>query len=443
MSDFYIYGLQRSGTNIIYNFMINNFDINIINHDEPDRKSPRQKHFRIYDNKNIIPETDIEKQYHNDIIINSIDDLDSLLGGKNKYIVVWKNIFSWLPSIHKWAKKCNWKQNNKLSFVDDYKNYMNKWISISNERVLFLDYEDFLRFSPEFILKIELFFQKPFLKKIENIEHVGCSDVFTLSIKKYYLLHKYLDDYNQNEFKQILNIQKLGTKYGGWAIPLNNKLNHDSIYYGGGVGEDISFDLNISSSYKCNVYLIDPTKRANEHYNIMKKVFEHKILYSQIPGDIQDDYEKELSKLEPVFDKIFYEHKGLWKKQDLIKFYKPKNKKYVSHSLISSCGGKDFLEVEVFSIKDMMKKHNHQKIDILKLDIEGAEIEVLEQMITDNIYPDYLLIEFDLLIKKKDRDNKTQKLITRLKKEYVIIENDNWNISMIHKNLLLSFSSIL
>ena len=36
-----------------------------------------------------------------------------------------------------------------------------------------------------------------------------------------------------------------------------------------------------------------------------------------------------------------------------------------------------------------MNKFNHKHIDLLKLDIEGAEIKVLEQMFNDNIYPKY------------------------------------------------------
>ena len=37
-----------------------------------------------------------------------------------------------------------------------------------------------------------------------------------------------------------------------------------------------------------------------------------------------------------------------------------------------------------------MKTYNHSKIDLLKLDIEGSEIDVLNQMLDDEIYPKYL-----------------------------------------------------
>ena len=77
-----------------------------------------------------------------------------------------------------------------------------------------------------------------------------------------------------------------------------------------------------------------------------------------------------------------------------------------------------------------MNANNHNKIDLLKLDIEGSEIDVLNQMLDDQIYPTYLCIEFDLLLKKKDPNQLTQKLVKRLQEtNYKILENKNLNIT--------------
>ncbi len=56
-------------------------------------------------------------------------------------------------------------------------------------------------------------------------------------------------------------MEKLGTKYGGWYVPTDMKLNENSIIYSGGVGEDMSFDLLLLSKYNCNIFLIDPTTK--------------------------------------------------------------------------------------------------------------------------------------------------------------------------------------
>ena len=92
---YYLYGLQRSGTNVIQQFIKINFNISFMN--KEDRQSPYHKHFRIYNNKNIIPSTDKKGSYKNQYIINSLEELDKLLGDlnkTNKYIIVYKNIFS-------------------------------------------------------------------------------------------------------------------------------------------------------------------------------------------------------------------------------------------------------------------------------------------------------------------------------------------------------------
>jgi hypothetical protein len=89
---------------------------------------------------------------------------------------------------------------------------------------------------------------------------------------------------------------------------------------------------------------------------------------------------------------------------------------------------KNFDIVEVDSIKNIMKNLGHQNIDVLKLDIEGSEIVVLNQMLDDKIFPSYLCIEFDLKLKNVDYENETGTLIDRLiNSGYNMADNNNWN----------------
>jgi hypothetical protein len=93
--------------------------------------------------------------------------------------------------------------------------------------------------------------------------------------------------------------------------------------------------------------------------------------------------------------------------------------------------GNNYNIVCVDTIKNIMNDNNHSHIDFLKLDIEGAENIVIEQMLNDNIYPKYICIEFDLLLKNKDPSQTTSAIVDRLcKKEgYKILINDNLNIT--------------
>jgi FkbM family methyltransferase len=222
-------------------------------------------------------------------------------------------------------------------------------------------------------------------------------------------------------------MEKLGTNYGGWIIPKNIELSENSIIYSGGVGEDISFDLKLQDIYDCNIILIDPTNKAVKHFEEVKRYYNEN---KRFTGNIQKDYYQHIENLKPNLNKIQYLNIGLWNCKDSLKFYRHKNNEYVSQSLMSNMFGAQYDIVNVDSIKNIMQEQKHEKIDLLKLDIEGAENIVLEQMLDDKIYPRYLCIEFDLLLKRKDPQQTTQKIINRLMKEgYKILVNDNFNIT--------------
>ena len=176
----------------------------------------------------------------------------------------------------------------------------------------------------------------------------------------------------------------------------------------------MSFDLKLEDKYKCKIFLIDPTYKAIKHYEEVKEYYNTKI--NNFSGNIQPDYLYNIIDLHPDFDNYTYINKGLYKEKTTLKFYKQNNPNYVSQSLVKNMFGNEYDEVEVDTIKNIMKTYNHSKIELLKLDIEGSEIDVLNKMLDDEIYPKYLCIEFDLLLKNKDPNQLTQKLVTRLQK---------------------------
>ena len=152
-------------------------------------------------------------------------------------------------------------------------------------------------------------------------------------------------------------------------------------------------------------------------------------------GDIQKDYERNIRNLNPNFEKMKFLKVGLWERKDQLKFFKPTNQKYVSSTLVEGMFSQEYELVNVKSIKDIMEENDHPFIDLLKLDIEGAEIETVNQMLDDEIYPNYVLIEFDLKLKDMDKGNKTGRLISRLQSKYNIFKDDNMNITFVKKDI--------
>lgn len=223
-------------------------------------------------------------------------------------------------------------------------------------------------------------------------------------------------------------MEKYGTEYGGWFIPNDIRLNEESIVYSAGVGEDISFDLLLNDKYNCNIYLIDPTEKAKKHYKEVINYYKNKHPFT---GNIQKDYYEKIQNLKPNLDKLYYLDIGLWNRPDTLKFYKQYNENYVSQSLIEGMFSSNYDIVMVDTVKNIMDKYNHEYIDLLKLDIEGAEINVLEKMFNDNIFPKYLCIEFDLLLKNKDYDGLTERLIQKIINDYnyKLLTDDNLNIT--------------
>ena len=207
--NYYLYGLQRSGTNVVQTFIEKNYNISFMNGEK--RYSPSHKHFRIYDNKNLIPVTDKSKQYNNPFIINSLEDLDKLLrdlNHTNRYIIVYKDIFSWLPSIEKWAKECKWITNSKMDFIEDYLHFIKKWYSIRNDRVIFINYYDYLNLSDKdnsLLDRLSLFLNYKPQQTNSTFDRVNCSSKFTSDRKKYYLNKEYLNIYSKEEIDKIKN----------------------------------------------------------------------------------------------------------------------------------------------------------------------------------------------------------------------------------------------
>ncbi|MCM8758359.1 MAG: FkbM family methyltransferase [Candidatus Omnitrophica bacterium] len=140
-------------------------------------------------------------------------------------------------------------------------------------------------------------------------------------------------------------------------------LTSRSIVYSVGIGDDISFDLDIIEHFGATIYGFDPSPSSVawiEKYNLP---FQFKFF----PYGVSD-------------------HDGE------ILLYRSENVEDDSVSLKGST--KEAFEAPVMRLSSIMKELGHTRIDLLKLDIEGMEYSVIKDMIDSEIKPMQLVVEF-------------------------------------------------
>ncbi len=190
----------------------------------------------------------------------------------------------------------------------------------------------------------------------------------------------------------------LGTVYGGWTcidVPELRKAQVVSC----GLGEDGSFDVEFARRYDAQVLVVDPTPRAIRHFNDIAARFGQAATTSYSPTGQQTATSYELTGVSPVNLKLY--PKALWNESKRLRFYAPTNQAHVSHSITNFQN--DYrtdtahIEVDAVTIEVLMAENRLNSVQLMKLDIEGAEIEVLQDMMDKGVMPPQLLIEYDEL----------------------------------------------
>jgi FkbM family methyltransferase len=176
--------------------------------------------------------------------------------------------------------------------------------------------------------------------------------------------------------------ERHGTVYGGWNI-IPNSLNGDSIVYSFGLGEDISFDLSIIKKYGCLVHGFDPTPQVTEWL-----------------------------KTQDLTDKFKFHPIGLSHEDGILTFYAPVSDDLFSHTIIPKSNSVA-VEVPCQKIKTIAESLKHDHIDLLKMDIEGFEYKVLENLFISKIRPKQILVEFHHFFPEIGNEP-TEKMIQKL-----------------------------
>eukprot|EP00002_Diphylleia_rotans_P028535 TRINITY_DN5764_c0_g3_i1.p1 TRINITY_DN5764_c0_g3~~TRINITY_DN5764_c0_g3_i1.p1 ORF type:complete len:320 (+),score=67.36 TRINITY_DN5764_c0_g3_i1:51-1010(+) len=163
-------------------------------------------------------------------------------------------------------------------------------------------------------------------------------------------------------------IEKIGDTEGGWHTCILPTLGKKSVVYSFGLGSDPSFDLTFISKFGGIVHAFDPTPTGEECY------------------------ESSIHKT----DKWIFHSWGLSGADGNMTFLSPKGG-HGQYS-IKNWDGKYNPDRTIirpgFRLETIMKKLGHSEIDICKVDIEGSEWGVIDDLAKSTFHAKQLFFEF-------------------------------------------------
>jgi FkbM family methyltransferase len=160
---------------------------------------------------------------------------------------------------------------------------------------------------------------------------------------------------------------RLGGNGAAWTVA-PEYLCKESIVWSVGVGEDISFDEKLHDHFGMRIDAFDPTPRS--------------LAWLRARG-VPDWFH-----LHPI---------GLAGKDGIASFRPPANPMHVSFAMLTGATNHTStgdITADVRCLASLALQLGHRAIDLLKMDIEGAEYDVIATLPTQQIIPRQLLVEF-------------------------------------------------
>lgn len=155
-----------------------------------------------------------------------------------------------------------------------------------------------------------------------------------------------------------------------WLVP-ETLLRPGDVCYSGGVGEEVDLELWMSREKGVQVLLLDPTPRSIRFVEGMRE-----------RGSLPEGVE-----FLPL---------GLFSRDETLRFLAPEDPSWVSHSIEEGASDeRNGFDAACRRISSLMKERGDARIDIVKLNIEGAEHAVLESMLEDRVIPRVLMLTFE------------------------------------------------
>ena len=203
-----------------------------------------------------------------------------------------------------------------------------------------------------------------------------------------------------------LKLERLGTYYGGWTLPVD-LLPPQAVCYCAGVGEDTSLEEQLLRR-DCRVWSFDPTPRAELH--VRRQRFDRR--------------------------RFSFLQVGIWDRREIMRFHVPHNPAHVSHSLVNLQGTDSFFEAECTTIGALMRQLGHSRLDLLKLNIEGAEWRVLENVLDERVSCRVLCVLFC----QPSAFWRIAAMVRTLRQRgYTLLCRDGWKFTFVQSAALVSY----
>lgn len=183
--------------------------------------------------------------------------------------------------------------------------------------------------------------------------------------------------------------------YPGWVI-MPEIVKENDIVYSIGICNDIAFEFDIIEQEKVQVFAFDPTP-----YSVQW------IAEQTLPSEF-----------------TFYPWAAAGKDGQFFLYPRINSRGKVSEVMYTFHSQQeqrdDGVMVEALTVESMAKKLGHEKIDVLKIDIEGAEYDVIDSLLSSNLRPKQILVEFHHRFKGIGKE-KTIKAIKSLRENDYLI----------------------
>lgn len=185
-----------------------------------------------------------------------------------------------------------------------------------------------------------------------------------------------------------LQLIRIGTEYGGWYC-CRALIGPDHTAMCCGAGEDISFDVALNAHWGMRIICVDPTPRSIRHVESLLAASRdgRRMLIEAGPLSYEMAGFREAN--------FTFVARAVWSSDGVLDLFAPKDPAHVSYSALNLQHTSEMIQVRSSTVESLLADSGVTRLSLLKLDIEGAEYEVLRSVLSAGIFPEQLLVEFD------------------------------------------------